>query len=153
MRIPRDSPALYLLQQVRDEAHRFAITYHRQLRARRSKASVLDGIPGLGPARRARLLRELGGLAGLRRASRDQLAERSWLPAPVAAAVWASLHPEGGGRSGAPETLRERGGAGEHGERAEASGSGGDGGTGEHTEPGERAGSPPRLLAGARSAG
>jgi excinuclease ABC subunit C len=153
VRIPRDSPALYLLQQVRDEAHRFAITYHRQLRARRSKASVLDGIPGLGPARRARLLRELGGLAGLRRASHDQLAECSWLPAPVAAAVWASLHPEGAGGSGAPETRRERGGAGEHDEPGEARRSGGDGETGEHAESGERAGSPPRLLAGARSAG
>jgi len=105
VRIPRDSPALYLLQQIRDEAHRFAITYHRQLRARRSKASVLDGIPGLGPARRARLLRELGGLAGLRRASREQLAGCSWLPAAVAAGVWASLHPgedSGGGERVAP---------------------------------------------------
>ena len=50
LRIPRTSEALYLLQQIRDEAHRFAITYHRNLRGKRMTASVLDGIPGLGPA-------------------------------------------------------------------------------------------------------
>ena len=49
MRIPRDSEALYLLQQVRDEAHRFAITYHRQLRGKKMTTSVLDDVPGLGP--------------------------------------------------------------------------------------------------------
>src|SRR5437763_5913979 len=56
VRIPRDSEALYLLQQVRDEAHRFAITYHRQLRGKTMTRSVLDGVPGLGPVRKARLL-------------------------------------------------------------------------------------------------
>src|SRR6185295_13484262 len=60
VRIPRDSEALYLLQQVRDEAHRFAITYHRQLRGKKMTQSVLDDVPGLGPGRKQRLLREVG---------------------------------------------------------------------------------------------
>src|SRR3546814_13682869 len=60
IRIPRQSEALYLLQRVRDEAHRFAITYHRQLRAKRMTKSVLDDIPGLGPTRKKRLTKELG---------------------------------------------------------------------------------------------
>ena len=64
IRIPRTSEALYLLQRIRDEAHRFAITYHRQLRGKRMTESVLDDIPGLGPARRKRLVKELGGVHG-----------------------------------------------------------------------------------------
>ena len=66
MRIPRDSEALYLLQQVRDEAHRFAITYHRKLRDKKMTRSVLDDVPGLGPTRRKRLLKEFGSVKRLR---------------------------------------------------------------------------------------
>ena len=66
VRIPRDSPALYLLQQVRDEAHRFAITYHRTLRDKKMTTSVLDEVPGLGPTRRTRLLKEFGSVKKLR---------------------------------------------------------------------------------------
>jgi len=66
VRIPRDSEALYLLQQVRDEAHRFAITYHRQLRGKKMTVSVLDGVAGLGPGRKQRLLREVGSVKKLR---------------------------------------------------------------------------------------
>ena len=66
VRIPRDSEALYLLQQVRDEAHRFAITYHRQLRDKKMTRSVLDDVPGLGPTRKARLLKEHGSVKRLR---------------------------------------------------------------------------------------
>ena len=66
VRIPRDSEALYLLQQVRDEAHRFAITYHRQLRDKKMTRSVLDDVPGLGPVRKARLLKEQGSVKRLR---------------------------------------------------------------------------------------
>jgi excinuclease ABC subunit C len=95
VRIARDSEALYLLQQVRDEAHRFAITYHRQLRNRRSVASVLDDVPGLGPVRRARLLREFGSVKALRACSEDDLAALPWLPDAVARAVYARLHGEG----------------------------------------------------------
>ncbi len=96
VRIPRQSEALYLLQRLRDEAHRFAVSYHRQLRERRMTTSVLDGIPGLGPARQKRLRAELGGVAGVRRASLDQLQALPWLPDAVARAVWDKLHSSGG---------------------------------------------------------
>lgn len=95
VRIPRGSEALYLLQQVRDEAHRFAITYHRELRGRQVRSSVLDGVPGLGPARRKRLLSELGGLAGLRSATLEDLRALPWLPDSVADAVFDHLHSVG----------------------------------------------------------
>ena len=60
--IPRSSEALYLLQRIRDEAHRFAITFHRELRGKRMTTSVLDDIPGLGETRKKRLVKELGGV-------------------------------------------------------------------------------------------
>jgi len=93
IRIPRDSSAIYLLQQIRDEAHRFAITYHRELRAKRAKRGALDDVAGLGPTRRARLVAELGGLRPVRAASLDDLRSLSWLPDAVADAVWVRLHP------------------------------------------------------------
>ncbi len=93
IRIPRQSEALYLLQRLRDEAHRFAITFHRELRGKRMTASVLDAIPGLGESRRQRLLDELGGLSGVRDATNQQLRELKWLPDKVADAVYAQLHP------------------------------------------------------------
>src|SRR5438067_3466399 len=80
IRIARQSEALYLLQRIRDEAHRFAITYHRTLRDRRMTKSVLDDITGLGPARKKRLVKELGGVAGVRRASLEELEALAWLP-------------------------------------------------------------------------
>ncbi len=92
VRIPRTSEALYLLQQIRDEAHRFAITYHRNLRGKRMTASVLDDIPGLGPGRKKRLVRELGGVNAVKAASRETLAELSWLPERVADEVFTKLH-------------------------------------------------------------
>ncbi|HUA94818.1 MAG TPA: excinuclease ABC subunit C, partial [Acidimicrobiales bacterium] len=98
VRIPRGTEALYLLQRVRDEAHRFAITFHRQRRGARMTASVLDGVPGLGPVRRARLLRELGGMRSLRSASVEDLRELGWLPDQVADAVHSRLHDPAGGR-------------------------------------------------------
>lgn len=88
--IPRGEEALYLLQQLRDEAHRFAVGYHRQLRGRRMVGSALDGIPGLGPARRKALLRSYGSLARMREAEAEELARL--VPAGVAAAVHAALH-------------------------------------------------------------
>jgi excinuclease ABC subunit C len=90
--LPAGSPVLLLLQRVRDEAHRFAVAYHRTLRSRRLLAGPLVGIPGLGAARQSKLLAAFGGLAGVRGASRSDL-ER-WVPATVAAAVHAALHPE-----------------------------------------------------------
>ncbi|HLI16057.1 MAG TPA: excinuclease ABC subunit UvrC [Acidimicrobiales bacterium] len=93
VRIPRDSEAIYLLQQVRDEAHRFALGYHRTLRARRMTESTLDGVPGLGPVRRARLVRELGSLSAVRAATLAELLELGWLPDQVARALFEHLHP------------------------------------------------------------
>jgi excinuclease ABC subunit C len=68
-----DAPALLLLQRIRDEAHRFAITFHRASRSKRTIASELDGIPGLGPRRRRLLLQRFGSVAGVRRATREEL--------------------------------------------------------------------------------
>jgi excinuclease ABC subunit C len=92
IRIPRQSEALYLLQRIRDEAHRFAITYHRELRGKRMTKSVLDDVPGLGPARKKRLTKELGGVTAVRRASLEDLKALRWLPDPVAEAVFAKTH-------------------------------------------------------------
>jgi excinuclease ABC subunit C len=92
VRLARGSDALYLLQRVRDEAHRFAVGYHRKRRGTRMTTSVLDGVKGLGPTRRARLLRELGGMRGLRSATRADLEELAWLPDVVGAAVHEALH-------------------------------------------------------------
>jgi excinuclease ABC subunit C len=73
--LPRTSEGLYLLQRVRDEAHRFAITYHRQKRSKAMTVSALDGIPGLGETRRKALLRRFGSLKRLRAATVDEIAE------------------------------------------------------------------------------
>jgi excinuclease ABC subunit C len=88
VRIRRGSDALYLLQRVRDEAHRFAITFHRERRAKRMTRSLLDGIPGLGPARKARLVKEFGGVNAVRAASLEELLALSWLPDTVGLAVY-----------------------------------------------------------------
>lgn len=92
IRIPRTSEALYLLQRIRDEAHRFAITYHRKLRGKRMTASILDEVSGLGPARRTRLIEEFGSVKALRAVSEDDLRALSWLPDAVATALYARLH-------------------------------------------------------------
>ncbi len=92
VKIPRQSEALYMLQRLRDESHRFAITYHRQLRGKRMTTSALDGIPGLGPTRKARLIREFGGVNAVKKATKEQLDELSWLPETVALSVWEHLH-------------------------------------------------------------
>jgi excinuclease ABC subunit C len=92
IRLSRQSEGLYLLQRLRDEAHRFAISYHRTLRGKRMTLGALDGVPGLGAKRRSRLMEQFGGLAALRNASKDELTGISWLPAPVGAAVFERLH-------------------------------------------------------------
>ncbi len=92
IRIARDSEALYLLQQVRDEAHRFAITYHRKLRDRKTTRSELDDVSGLGPVRRKRLLKDFGSVKALRAVSEEDLAAISWLPENVGQALYAHLH-------------------------------------------------------------
>lgn len=95
IRIPRQSEALYLLQRLRDEAHRFAITYHRQLRDKRMTKSALDGIPGLGPTRKKRLTKELGGVGAVKRATLEELQALPWLPDKVGQAVHDHLHRPG----------------------------------------------------------
>ena len=96
VRIPRQSEALYMLQRIRDESHRFAIAYHRTLRGRRMTGSVLDGIAGLGPVRKVRLTKELGGVRAVQRAELHELKALGWLPDAVAENVHAALH--GGSR-------------------------------------------------------
>ncbi len=95
-RLPRQSEALYLLQRIRDESHRFAITYHRSLRDKRMTKSALDGIEGLGPARKKRLAKELGGVNAVKRAELETLKNLSWLPDEVAENVFRALHRPGG---------------------------------------------------------
>jgi excinuclease ABC subunit C len=95
IRLGRQSDALYLLQRIRDEAHRFAITFHRDLRGKRMTTSILDDIPGLGPARQKRLRKELGGIAAVKQASLEQLQALSWLPDAVAEAVHQKIHSAG----------------------------------------------------------
>lgn len=86
--IPRGSEAMFMLQRIRDEAHRFANSFHRELRAKRMKRGLLDGIPGLGDARKAKLIKEFGGVKGVKEAGIDALLAVSWLPEAVARAVY-----------------------------------------------------------------
>jgi excinuclease ABC subunit C len=96
IRLRRGSDGLYLLQRVRDEAHRFAISFHREKRGKRMTKSVLDGIPGLGPARRTRLVKELGGVNAVRSATIEVLLALDWLPDAVGLAVYEGVRQTGG---------------------------------------------------------
>ena len=89
--IPRGAEALYLLQQIRDEAHRFALAYHQLKRGKRMTRSALDGIPGLGDARRKRLLKHFGSVKQVRQASLEDLYQVPSLPKKVAEAVHETL--------------------------------------------------------------
>ena len=95
IRLPRRGEALYLLQRIRDESHRFAVDYHRSLRDKRMTRSALDGISGLGPVRRKRLVKELGGVNAVKRAELAELTGLSWLPDEVASNVYEALHTPG----------------------------------------------------------
>src|SRR5829696_4838101 len=101
--LPRTSEGLYLLQRVRDEAHRFAISYHRQKRSKRMTTSALDGIPGLGEARRKALLRHFGSVRKLKAASVDEIASVPGFGRRTAEAVVAAL-------AGTSETQGAQGG-------------------------------------------
>ncbi len=92
--LPRTSEGLYLLQRVRDEAHRFAITYHRQKRSKSMVASVLDGVPGLGETRRKALLSRFGSLKRLRAATVDEIGCVPGIGPRIAESVVAALHVE-----------------------------------------------------------
>jgi excinuclease ABC subunit C len=95
IRLPRQSEALYLLQRIRDEAHRFAVTFHRELRGKRMTRSALDGIVGLGEVRKKRLVKELGGVRAVKQASLEDLRALPWLPDSVAQAVHDRVHKPG----------------------------------------------------------
>jgi excinuclease ABC subunit C len=88
--IEKGRESLYLLQRVRDEAHRFAVTYHRKLRTKRMIDSILDEVEGIGPARKKALVREFGSLKGIRAASKGDLA--GVVPDRVAETLWETLH-------------------------------------------------------------
>ena len=90
--LPEDSEALYLVQRVRDEAHRFAITFHRSLRSKRNLKSALDDIPGIGKARRLALFKTFGSLEGIRQASVEELAGAPGMNKKAAQAVYDHFH-------------------------------------------------------------
>lgn len=93
IKLPEDSPALHLLQRLRDEAHRFAIEYHRTLRERRTFSSLLDELPGIGEKRKQLLLLRFGSLQGLREASLEELLSVPGLPRKTAELLYKALHP------------------------------------------------------------
>lgn len=90
--LERDSPALHLIQHIRDEAHRFAIVGHRQQRDKKRIQSVLEDIPGIGPKRRRELLTHFGGLQGLARASQHEIENVPGISKKIAEDVYAALH-------------------------------------------------------------
>lgn len=90
--LPRNSQALFLLQQIRDEAHRFAITYHRQQRSKRMRVSELDSIKGLGQSRRAELVKHFGSVAKLKEASVEDISQVKGFGPKLAEAVYEGLH-------------------------------------------------------------
>ncbi|MGA0220689.1 MAG: excinuclease ABC subunit UvrC, partial [Ilumatobacteraceae bacterium] len=92
--VPRGSDGLFMLQRIRDEAHRFANSFHRERRSKSMTRSSLDGIPGLGPARRERLVKALGGVRAVKAADLETLRGLPFLPDAVAEAVHAHFHPE-----------------------------------------------------------
>jgi excinuclease ABC subunit C len=83
---------LFVLQHIRDEAHRFAITYHRQKRAKRALVSPLDEVPGVGPARKKALLKRFGSLARMRDATADEIAGTPGIGPELAHAIHERLH-------------------------------------------------------------
>jgi len=89
--LDRGSESLYLVQRIRDEAHRFAITFHRSKRGKSMVASTLSGVEGLGPARQEKLLAQFGSLDEVRRASLDELGALAWLPSDVATRLYDHL--------------------------------------------------------------
>ena len=97
--LSRSSEGLYLLQRVRDEAHRFAITYHRAKRGKAATASALDGVPGLGPARRAALLKKFGSVKAISAASADEIASVPGIGPRLAETIAAAVRGHSRGQS------------------------------------------------------
>jgi excinuclease ABC subunit C len=92
LRLPPSSPALHLIQQLRDEAHRFAITGHRARRQKARTRSPLENIPGLGPKKRRELLKQFGGLQAVTRAGIDDLTRVKGISQQLAAAIYEHFH-------------------------------------------------------------
>ena len=92
--VPRGSDGLFMLQRIRDEAHRFANSFHRERRSKSMTRSSLDGIPGLGPARRERLVKALGGVRAVKAADLETLRSLPFLPDAVAESIHAHFHPD-----------------------------------------------------------
>lgn len=92
LKLPSNTPALYLIQQLRDEAHRFAVAGHRARRHKRRTASPLEGIPGIGPKRRRELLRQFGGLQAVTRAGVDDLARVKGISRRLAKLIYEHVH-------------------------------------------------------------
>ncbi|MGO9219571.1 MAG: excinuclease ABC subunit UvrC [Streptosporangiaceae bacterium] len=122
--LPRSSEGLYLLQRVRDEAHRFAITYHRAKRSKALAVSELDSVPGLGPARRATLLRHFGSVRKLASATEPEIAGLPGIGPRIAGAVLAALRPAGPDGPGPAGDAAQPGG-----DRTDGAASVADGGT------------------------
>ena len=90
--VPRGSDALFMLQRIRDEAHRFANSFHRELRDKRMVSSALDGIAGLGEARKKKIIKAFGGVNAVKKASLEELQAQTWLPEDVAQAIFNKFH-------------------------------------------------------------
>ncbi|MDI3330931.1 MAG: excinuclease ABC subunit UvrC [Micrococcus sp.] len=105
--LPRASQGLYMLQRLRDESHRFAITFHRQKRAKSMVSSALDGIPGLGPAKQKALLKHFGSVKRIRAASPEELCQAPGIGRSLAASVRAALQPDQAPES-APDQARDQ---------------------------------------------
>jgi len=90
--LPGDSPALHLIQHIRDEAHRFAITGHKQRRDKKRKTSTLEDVPGIGAGRRRELLRHFGGLPEIRKASVNDLAKVQGISQRLAEEIYSFFH-------------------------------------------------------------
>jgi excinuclease ABC subunit C len=95
LRLAHDTPELQLLQRVRDEAHRFAITHHRGRRDKAMTTSVLDELPGIGPTRKRAILKHFGSPEAFLAATREELEATPGLPGKVARDLWTSLHKTG----------------------------------------------------------
>ena len=95
IRLDRDSAGLQLLQRIRDEAHRFAVGFHRQRRDAKARESIFDTLPGVGPVRRRALLRHFGSAERFLAASQEELEGVPGVPAKTARAIYAQLHKAG----------------------------------------------------------
>jgi excinuclease ABC subunit C len=103
LHLPRRSPSLRLLQRLRNEAHRFGLTYHRLLRGRARLTGALDRVSGVGPARRAAMLRAYGSIAALGAAAPDEIAARAGVPLALATRVADALRPTAGAARPEPD--------------------------------------------------